>query len=159
MKAISIRPHYELHAERVQQGDSVSLNIYSVWPQARNDRSPHKILNLHLAKAEMDALGAFIKGGDMNPDFEMKNPKASSVLGMYVDEPIGMDHPLFALRFQTRLDAGFSYQSDVTLHDATTATLKRMREIFGDDIPEDLIRSTLSLVYAERDALKKGDLL
>lgn len=156
MKAISLRPHYELHAERVQDGDSVSVNIYSVWPKARNDRSPHKILNLNLPKVDMDALGDFIKGvSDVNPDFELKNPKASSVLGMYVNEPIGMDHPLFALRFQTRLDAELGYQSEATLHDATTAILKRMRTIFGDDIPEDLVRSTVSLVYAERDALNK----
>ena len=62
MKAIFIRPHYELHAEREQTGDSVSVNIYSVWPQARTDRSPHKILNINLPKPEMDALADFLKG-------------------------------------------------------------------------------------------------
>jgi len=62
MKAIFVRPHYELLAERKQTGDSVSVNIYSVWPQARTDRSPHKILNINLPKPEMDALADFIKG-------------------------------------------------------------------------------------------------
>jgi len=62
MKAIFIRPHYELYAERTQTDDAVSLNVYSVWPQARTDRSPHKILNINLPKPEMDALADFIKG-------------------------------------------------------------------------------------------------
>jgi hypothetical protein len=62
MNAIFVRPHYELHAERKQTGDFVSVNIYSVWPQARTDRTPHKILNINLPKSEMDALADFIKG-------------------------------------------------------------------------------------------------
>jgi len=62
MKAIFTQPHYELHAERKQTGDSVSINIYSVWPQARTDRSPHKIFNINLPAHEMNALADFIKG-------------------------------------------------------------------------------------------------
>ena len=62
MKAIFVRPHYELHAERNETVDLVSINIYSVWPQARTDRSPHKILNINLPKSEMVALANFIKG-------------------------------------------------------------------------------------------------
>lgn len=62
MKAIFVRPHYELHAERKQIGDLVSLNIYSVWPQARTDRSPHKLLNINLPEPEMSALADYIKG-------------------------------------------------------------------------------------------------
>ena len=62
MKAIFIRPHYELHVDRKEEKNVVSVDVYSVWPQARTDRSPHKLLNLNLPKPEMDALADFIKG-------------------------------------------------------------------------------------------------
>jgi hypothetical protein len=63
MKSTFIRAHYELHAEIMQTGDMVSLNIYSVWPKARTDRSPHRILNLNLPKDAMECLGEFVKSG------------------------------------------------------------------------------------------------
>jgi hypothetical protein len=66
MKAILVRPHYELYAERQETVDLVSINIYSVWPQARTDRSPHKIFNINLPKSEMEALADFIKGDLVN---------------------------------------------------------------------------------------------
>ena len=62
MKAIVVRPNYELHAERHDAADLVSINIYTVWPHARTDRSPHKILSLNLSNSEMDALADFIRG-------------------------------------------------------------------------------------------------
>ena len=64
MKAILARSDYELYGERQETGDSVSVNIYSVWPQARTDRSPHKLFSINLPKSEMEALGDFIKGGE-----------------------------------------------------------------------------------------------
>jgi len=90
----------------------------------------------------------------MNTDFTIKNPNANCVLGMYVDEPIGMDHPLFMIRFQSRIDAGLDYQKGTPLKDAIQSTVKRMRFLFGDDIPEELVKTAVSLVYAENDALK-----
>jgi len=66
MKAILARPDYELYGERQETGDSVSVNIYSVWPQARTDRSPHKIFNINLSRPEMEALADFIKGDLVN---------------------------------------------------------------------------------------------
>jgi len=53
MKAILARPDYELYGERQETGDSVSVNIYSVWPQARTDRSPNKLFSINLSKSEM----------------------------------------------------------------------------------------------------------
>lgn len=90
----------------------------------------------------------------MNTNFTIKNPKANSVIGMYVDEPIGMDHPIFMVRFQSRIDAGLDYQNGTPIQDAIQSTVKRMRFLFGDDIPEELVRTTVSLVYAEKDALQ-----
>ena len=62
MKAILARTDYELYGERQVTGDLVSINIYSVWPQARTDRSPHKLFNINLPKSEMESLADFIKG-------------------------------------------------------------------------------------------------
>ena len=90
----------------------------------------------------------------MNTNFIIKNPEANSVIGMYVDEPIGMDHPIFMVRFQSRIDAGLVYQNGTPLNDAIQLTIIRMRFLFGDDIPEELVRTTVSLVYAENDALQ-----
>lgn len=80
---------------------------------------------------------------------EVKNPKANSILGMYTDEPIGMDHPIFMARFQSRIDAGFLFQNGLPLKDAITATLERMHYLFGDDFPDDIVRTTVTLEYAE----------
>ena len=90
----------------------------------------------------------------MESNFKIINPKANSVIGMYVDEPIGMDHPLFMVRFQSRIDAGFDFQNGKPIQDAIQSTVKRMRLLFGDDIPEELVRTTVSLVYAENAALQ-----
>lgn len=89
----------------------------------------------------------------MNANFTIKNPHANNVFGMYVDEPIGMDHPLFMIRFQSGIDARFLYQGGVPIQDAIQQTVKRMRFLFGDNIPEELVRTAVSLVYAENDAL------
>ncbi len=90
----------------------------------------------------------------MSAKYTIKNPNADSVIGMYADEQIGMDHPLFMVRFQSRIDAGLLYQNGTAIQDAIHATVKRMRGLFGDDIPEELVRTTISLVYAENDALQ-----
>ena len=89
-----------------------------------------------------------------NKDFKIKNPKANSVLGMYIDEPIGMDHPLAKIKFQSEVDASLHYQNSTPLKDAIHFTLKRMRFLFGDDIPDGLVRTAVTLTYAEHVALK-----
>ena len=66
-------PTYELYVERIEKyvhmgkrksvnDDLVCVNLYSVWPQARTDRAPHKLLNVNLPKRIMDKLGNAIKG-------------------------------------------------------------------------------------------------
>ena len=87
-------------------------------------------------------------------DFKIKNPKANSVLGMYVDGPIGMGHPLAKVKFQSEVDATLHYQGSMSLKESIKSTLKHIRFLFGDDIPEDLVRTAVSLTYAEHVALK-----
>jgi hypothetical protein len=89
-----------------------------------------------------------------NTDFKIKNPKANSVLGMYVDGPIGMGHPLAKIKFQSEVDATLHYQNSTSLKEAIEGTLKRMRFLFGDNIPDELVRTAVSLTYAEHVALK-----
>ena len=100
--------------------------------------------------------GVYFDGpSKMNPDdFKIKNPKANSVLGMYVDRPIGMGHPLAKVKFQSEVDATLSYLGSMSLKEATESTLEHIRYLFGDDIPEDLVRTAVSLTYAEHVALK-----
>jgi len=90
----------------------------------------------------------------MNTDFKIKNPKANSVLGMYVDGPIGMGHPLAKIKFQSEVDATLCYLGSKSLKESIESTLKRMRYLFGDDIPDALVRTAVSLTYAEHVALK-----
>jgi len=90
----------------------------------------------------------------MSTDFNIKNPKAKSVLGMYVDEPIGMDHLLAKIKFQSKVDATLGYQGSKSLKESIESTLKHIRFLFGDDIPDELVRTTVSLVYAENDAMR-----
>ncbi len=73
---------------------------------------------------------------------------------MYVDVPIGMGHPLAKIKFQSEVDATLSYQGSRSLKEAIESTLKRMRYLFGDDIPDALVRTAVSLTYAEHVALK-----
>lgn len=100
--------------------------------------------------------GVYFDGpSKMNPDdFKIKNPKAKSVLGMYVDRPIGMGHPLAKIKFQSEVDATLHYQGSMSLKESIESTLKHIRYLFGDDIPEDLVRTAVSLTYAEHVALK-----
>lgn len=88
----------------------------------------------------------------MSTHYTIKNPSAKSVLGIYVEEPIGMDHPLFMVRFQTKVDARFQCEGNIPICDAIASTVKRMQFLFGDDIPVELVASTVSLVYAEVEA-------
>lgn len=87
-------------------------------------------------------------------DCKIKNKKANSVLGMYVDGPIGMGHPLAKAKFQSEVDATLHYQNSTPLEDAIAGTLKRIRFLFGDNIPDELVRTAVTLTYAGHVASK-----
>jgi len=65
-----------------------------------------------------------------------------------------MDHPLAMIKFQSGVDATLHYQNKMSLKESIESTLKHIRYLFGDDIPDELVKTTVSLVYAENDALK-----
>jgi len=92
----------------------------------------------------------------MSTSFRLKNLNADSVLGVYVDEPIGMDHTLAMAKFQSEIDATLQYQKTVSFRKSIESTLKHIRFLFGDDIPAELVRTAVSLVYAENDASQTG---
>ena len=62
MEEIYKRPDFELYAERKVTGEVVSVSVYSVWPLARTDRSPHRIFNINLPKEAADKLADVFKG-------------------------------------------------------------------------------------------------
>ena len=62
MEQILKQETFELYAERRVTGEVISVSVYSVWPQARTDRSPHKLFNINLPKEAMDKLGDAFKG-------------------------------------------------------------------------------------------------
>ena len=90
----------------------------------------------------------------MSTNFKIKNPKANNVLGLYVDTPIGMDHLLAKAKFQSEVDATLHYLNSTSLKEAIESTLKRMRYLFGEGIPDELVRTAVSLTYAEHVASK-----
>ena len=90
----------------------------------------------------------------MSKRFPIINPKARSVIGMYVDELIDMNHPIARMRLTSVTDANLQYQLGVHLKDSIESTLGHIRYLYGDDIPDALVRATVYLVYAENTALK-----
>ena len=70
----------------------------------------------------------------------------------YTDgEPIGMDHPLFMARMQTRIDASRAADEGVPLGEALRKIRSRMQALFGD-IPLALVDTTVVEVFAQHAA-------
>lgn len=88
----------------------------------------------------------------MSKRFPIINPRASSVIGMYVNKPVGMDHPIARIRFTSVTDAHLQFQFRVPLKASIEMTLEHIRFLYGDDIPDALVRVTVYLVYAENTA-------
>ena len=61
MEEIFRKPDFVLYADRKVSGEVVSVSVYSVWPMARTDRTPHKLFNINLPKEAMDKLGDAFK--------------------------------------------------------------------------------------------------
>lgn len=72
-----------------------------------------------------------------------------NIFDHYTDgEPIGMDHPLFMVRMQARIDAGMSAAAGVPLADALRSTRARMQDLFGE-VPLALVDSAVVEVFAQ----------
>lgn len=73
----------------------------------------------------------------------------SSVFSVYTgnDEPIGMDHVLFAARTQARIWACWEARDGVPLQRALQTLPPQIRELFGD-VPGALIAATITTTYA-----------
>jgi len=90
----------------------------------------------------------------MSKRFPIINPKASNVIGMYLNELVGMDHPVAGIRLTSKNDAYLCYQQAIPLKAAIKSILAHIRYLFGEDIPEELVMATVYLVYAENTARK-----
>jgi hypothetical protein len=94
------------------------------------------------------------RGFDMSKKYPIINPKASYVIGMYVNELVSMDHPIASMRLTSQMKAGLCYKQRVPLKNAIKSILEHIRYLFGDDIPDELVRVTVYLEYAWNTALK-----
>lgn len=83
----------------------------------------------------------------------MKNEP--SVLGLYADEPIGMDHPLFMARTEARMRARLAAQHAVPLEQAIADISAEINWLFGE-VPAPLVTATVTTAYLEAAAAKEG---
>lgn len=90
----------------------------------------------------------------MSKKYPIINPKANCVIEMYLNELVGMDHPVAGIRLTSKNDAYLCYQQAIPLKAAIKSILAHIRYLFGEDIPEELVMATVYLVYAESTALK-----
>ena len=68
----------------------------------------------------------------MNANYKIQHPKAESV------------------RFQAAVDVRLClFPNDVPLKEAIQKTLDRMRFLFGDDVPDELVRTAVVIAYAD----------
>ncbi len=90
----------------------------------------------------------------MSKRFPIINPKARSVIGLYVNELVDMNHSIARIRLASTTSANLQYQLGVPLKVSIESTLAHIRHLYGDDIPDALVRTTVYLVYAENTSLK-----
>ena len=90
----------------------------------------------------------------MSKLYPIINPKADCVIGMYADVPVDMDHPIASMRFTSSMQADLCFQQSVPLKKAIESILGNIRYIFGEDIPEELVIATVTLVYIQQSAFK-----
>jgi hypothetical protein len=79
-----------------------------------------------------------------------------SVLGLYADEPIGMDHPLFMARTEARMRARLAAQHGIPLEQAIAKISDQINWLFGD-VPAPLVTATVTTAYLEAAAAREGD--
>lgn len=63
------------------------------------------------------------------------------------DEPLGMDHPLVMARMQAGIDGVISATAGDTLEEAIQRAIPRIRMLFGEDIPRELIEVMVTVGY------------
>ncbi len=63
------------------------------------------------------------------------------------DEPLGMDHPLIMARMQATLDGIVLAMEGRSLDGALKRAVPRIRMLFGEDIPRELIEVRVTVGY------------
>ena len=80
-----------------------------------------------------------------------------STYSLYTDEPvIGMDHPLFMAKTQTKMYAILGARYGTPLEEALRTIPEQIHALFGD-VPEALITAEISIVYATVAAEKEAE--
>ena len=75
------------------------------------------------------------------------------VFGLYVDQPVGMDHPVFMARTEARIRASLAAQNGVALDEALRTIGHEMNELFGE-LPGSLVEATVTTAWL--DAVSQG---
>ncbi len=76
------------------------------------------------------------------------------VFGLYVDQPVGMDHPFFMARTEARIRASLAARSGVALDEALRTIGRELAELFGE-LPRSLVEATVTAAWL--DAASSGD--
>lgn len=82
--------------------------------------------------------------------------REQSVLGLYTDGPIGMDHPAFAMRFEARRLAVWAAQEGLTLQQTLERVRAQLAELFGE-VLQPLADATATTVWLEVAESEGGD--
>ena len=77
------------------------------------------------------------------------------IYGPYVDEPIGMDHPLFMARTQARMWAALAAREGIPLEDMLRNVRKQALGLFGE-VPLALVEVSATTAYLEASVLQGG---
>ena len=74
-------------------------------------------------------------------------------------EPTGMGHRFVMVRMQSAMDAHFHFRRRAPLGEAIRSTVARMRELFGPDVPREIVEVSVTVHYCrergERDLEKE----
>lgn len=66
---------------------------------------------------------------------------------MLLPEGLGMGHPLFMARMQSAMDGVLHAMMGANLGDAIRKTVPRIRTLFGEGIPRELIEVAVTVGY------------
>lgn len=78
------------------------------------------------------------------------------VLGLYTDELIGMDHPIFMARMEARVSGAWGARDGRSLDETLASARRRITWLFGD-MPLALVDATVTTAWLEAQGREKED--
>lgn len=78
------------------------------------------------------------------------------VLGLYTDELIGMDHPIFMARVEARAGGALGARDGLSLDETLAEVRKRIAWLFGE-VPRTLVDATATTAWLEATSRTEKD--